>query len=339
MAEFTGIFLPAEILALEDLNLTEKVVLCQIIPLALERPCTAENKTIAKRLGISDTAVSLNIKSLDAKGYIDVDTKKNEGFKREVNLYFENDTLFKIINKPSLKILNSPIEKSYIAYLKNLKTLFKNIKEPTKNFKRASLKILNSPINRYESKDESIVESKEENTTTTTSAGDFFENEIAEEDFSEKELAAMEEANAVPAFVAIAQQQAAEIAKNQITQESLRAELLKNETCKVAAKNGKVKAEDYAEAVQKFINDKFGLGENTKWTGTTDALKHFCFWVPSFNRIKNQEHGRTRTVLHTGKTTGRHIVEQRGEDTTRLEIDADGTEYRVSAKGKKTFAG
>lgn len=151
--------------------------------------------------------------------------------------------------------------------------------------------------------------------TTTTTESDFFE---------------------IPEFVQ-EQRLAAENCKNQITAESLTETLLQNETCKMAAKNAGVKAEDFHKPVEKFVNDKFGLGGNLKWKDMGDALQHFVYWVKSYHQIIDKD-GKSGNLRSTPKT-GRNIVEQPGTDNSRLETDADGVVWRITPGGIKTIAG
>jgi DNA-binding MarR family transcriptional regulator len=137
MSEFTGIWMAASVLAIKELTPTEKVVLCAVIPLALNEPCTARNRHFAEQLAISETSISLNLKSLDDKGYICIDPGTERGNKREIHLYRSGDTLFKIVKEPSLTSLNTlfnflkePLKHSSRAFLTSLKSLFKHLKEP-----------------------------------------------------------------------------------------------------------------------------------------------------------------------------------------------------------------
>lgn len=156
MSEFTGIWLPAEILSIKELNPTEKIVLGAIIPLAIGRPCTARNKHFSEKVSISETSISLNIKSLEEKGFLCVDPGTEKGNKREIHLFIKDDSLFKIVKDPSLTSLNTlfnfikePLKDSSRPYLRKLKTLFKNVKEPI--------------YIDIESKEENKIESKQSN--------------------------------------------------------------------------------------------------------------------------------------------------------------------------------
>ncbi|MGF7213877.1 putative transcriptional regulator [Spirosoma lacussanchae] len=162
MNEFTGIWIPAEILALDDLNLTEKVLASQVLMLSRTGECTAKNAHLSAQVGLTETSISLTLKSLKAKGYICIEDGKDKGNKRQMypSLKILN-TLCKNLKEgwdgvspPSLKILKSlfkifkeATQESYTPYLKILNTLFKNLKEP---------------YIRNENKEESKIESKEE---------------------------------------------------------------------------------------------------------------------------------------------------------------------------------
>lgn len=170
MNEFTGIWLPAEILAISDLNLTESVLAAQVVMLSLSGECTAKNPYIAKQVKLTETSVSLNLGRLRDKGYIEIYDGKDEGNKRSMWPSLKLlSTLFKNINKgvdqlsaPSLKILKSlfkyfkdPLLKIETAYLKILKSLFKD-------FKELYIRNENKGESKEENKDESFIPAESE---------------------------------------------------------------------------------------------------------------------------------------------------------------------------------
>jgi predicted transcriptional regulator len=144
MSEFTGIWLPAELLAVEELNLTEKVIAAQVLMLSRSGECTAKNEHLSSQLGLTKTTVSQTLKLLRLKGWIEIEDGKMAGNKRQMypSLKFLQ-TLCKNLtegwlksNKLSVKILQIlykistyPIQDSDRAYVKILQTLFKNLTE------------------------------------------------------------------------------------------------------------------------------------------------------------------------------------------------------------------
>lgn len=141
--------------------------------------------------------------------------------------------------------------------------------------------------------------------------------------------------NELPEFVENSRQQAAAIAKNRITVQSLTEKILANEKCQAAAKNAKVPAIQFPDAVQMFVSDKFGIEENEKWKDMSDALLHFISWVKFYNDLNTSKYAKRNPKA----TTGRDIVERHAEDNSALEQGDDGVLRRVSGKGVRTFAG
>ncbi|GAB4000777.1 hypothetical protein GCM10028807_54730 [Spirosoma daeguense] len=138
MADFSGIWLSKPVLELSDLNLTDKVVLCQVITLSRENECNATNKYLAGQIGTTVTSISLILKKLSQKDYIHIEDGKNEGNKRQIY--------------PSLKSLNTlfkNLKEGDAASLKIFNTLFKNFKEALIKFERPYLKILNTLFNNF----------------------------------------------------------------------------------------------------------------------------------------------------------------------------------------------
>ena len=72
--EFKGIWIPKELWFLDDLNLTEKVLLSVINSLTdADAGCFANNEYFAKLLGLSKGRISKIINALVKKGYLEID--------------------------------------------------------------------------------------------------------------------------------------------------------------------------------------------------------------------------------------------------------------------------
>ena len=69
---FKGIWIPREIWLHEGLTMQEKIMLVEIDSLDNENGCFAQNKHFADFLGIGERRVQAIIKSLKAKGYLDI---------------------------------------------------------------------------------------------------------------------------------------------------------------------------------------------------------------------------------------------------------------------------
>lgn len=143
-----------------------------------------------------------------------------------------------------------------------------------------------------------------------------------------------------PAYVAEQRQQAATPVNELFTKEQLKTDLLHSEIGRMAAKNSEVSAEEYPEAVENFVETKFGLGKNKDWKDITDAREHFLYWIPYYQSSITKKNGKRNTekTNKSGKT-GRQIVEQPASDDSVLEAGADGVVRRVSGTGVQTFAG
>ncbi len=129
-------------------------------------------------------------------------------------------------------------------------------------------------------------------------------------------------------------QQAGAYAIELFTKEQLKADLLNSEIGRIGAKNSEIPAEEYATAVENFVETKFGLGKNKSWKDITDAREHFLYWIPYYKSSIAKKDGKRNT-----RKTGRQIVEQPADDESVLEQGADGVVRRVSGKGVQTFAG
>lgn len=68
-----GIWIPLDILQLEDLSISEKVVLAVIKALDNENGCFASNEYIANVIGVKARRISAAVSSLKKKGYIRVE--------------------------------------------------------------------------------------------------------------------------------------------------------------------------------------------------------------------------------------------------------------------------
>lgn len=119
------------------------------------------------------------------------------------------------------------------------------------------------------------------------------------------------------------------------TKEELKADLLQSEICKMAAKNNEIKPEEYAVAVESFVEMKFGLGKHKQWKDITSARENFLYWLPYYKSNHLNKNGKRNTQ----KTTGRQIVEQPADDDTFVEQGTDGVLRRISGTGVQTFAG
>lgn len=77
--EFTGVWIPKEVIDNPDLSLAEKILYAEI---ACFPVCYMLNSTFAERLGVSERTVSKTIRSLLEKGYVYL--VKNDGRKRYI---------------------------------------------------------------------------------------------------------------------------------------------------------------------------------------------------------------------------------------------------------------
>lgn len=68
--EFTGVWIPSEILEDKNLTLKEKTFLAGLKYLYTGRECTATNAEMSKFFNLSERTVSKIIASLDKKGYL-----------------------------------------------------------------------------------------------------------------------------------------------------------------------------------------------------------------------------------------------------------------------------
>ncbi|QMW05387.1 helix-turn-helix domain-containing protein [Spirosoma foliorum] len=157
MNDFSGIWLPATVLGLTGLNLSEKVVLSQVIMLSRDGECRAKNDYLSRQTGVTVTTISTTLTRLQKKGYIHIEDGKEQGNKRQMY--------------PSLKSLNTlfkNLKEGDVASLKIFKTLYKNFKEALKEIERPYLNILYSLFQNFKEliyRIDNKEENKEENKT------------------------------------------------------------------------------------------------------------------------------------------------------------------------------
>ena len=75
--EFTGVFVPADILIAQDLTPLQKLLYAEILALSGNDGCFASSSHFAQHLGVSDRHIRDNIKSLEKLGYISRAVMKN----------------------------------------------------------------------------------------------------------------------------------------------------------------------------------------------------------------------------------------------------------------------
>jgi DNA-binding Lrp family transcriptional regulator len=79
--QYTGVWIPKEILNIDAKNGNEKILMAMIFNLSEKNPCTASNKYFAERLNLSISQVNRMINNLKQLGYIHKSTFNN---KREI---------------------------------------------------------------------------------------------------------------------------------------------------------------------------------------------------------------------------------------------------------------
>lgn len=138
------------------------------------------------------------------------------------------------------------------------------------------------------------------------------------------------EENKIPVFVQENRNNVApaEGGRPERNSESLKADILQNESCKMKASLNGIKEEEYEKAVNDFVSDAFGLGRNKNWKDLADARWHFINWSKYYKNGKS----------HTSTAQGRSIVERPATHST-ITTSPDGTLFRVSGNGVSTFAG
>lgn len=115
------------------------------------------------------------------------------------------------------------------------------------------------------------------------------EKEILKNDFSEK---AEDE---TPPFVKANREKITPaMGGRPLTKETLKDDIMSNDYCRMQASRDGIK-ENFEQAVDEFILQKFGLGENTKWKDIQDARRNFTNWIPYY---KQSNEKRTTLTVH-----------------------------------------
>ncbi|WP_165372214.1 hypothetical protein [Emticicia agri] len=154
-----------------------------------------------------------------------------------------------------------------------------------------------------------------------------------ENDLPEKNEATDE---TLPEVAAQKSEAATEVGES-FTKEQLKADLLKSEIGRMAAKNSEIKPEEYAQVVETFVETKFGLEKHKNWKDIIAARENFLYWIPYYKNTIAHKHGKPFAQKTPG--SGRKIVEQTADDDSVVEPGTDGVLRRVSGKGVQTFAG
>ena len=106
--DFKGIWIPREIWLASELTLLEKIFLVEIDSLDNDQNCYASNAYFAEFFGISKGRCTQIIKSLEAKGFIQIQLiREKKAIKKRV---------IRVVNK-----LNTPLSKTKYPYLENAK--------------------------------------------------------------------------------------------------------------------------------------------------------------------------------------------------------------------------
>lgn len=130
--DFKGIWIPREIWLASELTLLEKIFLVEIDSLDNEQNCYASNAYFAEFFGISKGRCTQIIKSLEAKGFIQIQLiRDKKAIKKRV---------IRVVRK-----LNTPLSKTKYPYLENAEgnnTYLNNTElggKPPKRFTKPSL--------------------------------------------------------------------------------------------------------------------------------------------------------------------------------------------------------
>lgn len=181
MNDFTGIWVPAQFLALKDTKLLETCLLSHVTMLSRYGECTAKNPVIARQLGVTVTSVSTTLSALKKKGYLHIEEGVDLGNKRKVYpTLLTWTTLFKNFKEgmdSSTEKVFKTLFKSFKEVFKNLNEVFKILNEPVQNFERGYLKVLHSLFQNFKEliyRIENKGESKPENKPQSNSAGGGF---------------------------------------------------------------------------------------------------------------------------------------------------------------------
>ena len=130
--DFKGIWIPREIWLASELTLLEKIFLVEIDSLDNDQNCYASNAYFAEFFGISKGRCTQVIKSLEAKGFIQIQLI------RDKNVITKR--VLRVVNK-----LNTPLSKTKQGYLENAEgnnTYLNNTDiggKPPKRFTKPSL--------------------------------------------------------------------------------------------------------------------------------------------------------------------------------------------------------
>ena len=130
--DFKGIWIPREIWLASELTLLEKIFLVEIDSLDNDQNCYASNAYFAEFFGVSKGRCTQIIKSLEAKGFIQIQLiRDKKAIKKRV---------IRVVNK-----LNTPLSKTKYPYLENAEgnnTYLNNTElggKPPKRFTKPSL--------------------------------------------------------------------------------------------------------------------------------------------------------------------------------------------------------
>jgi DNA-binding MarR family transcriptional regulator len=158
---FTGIWIPVEILAVDEFSPAEQILLAQIKALSKDRECEATNEELAAWTRLSPNYISATLAKLKKAGYLSVEVNQRWERKRRIS-YTE--------------ILYSLLRNSLELYRNSLQALTKNVtgsNEIHNSLQRNSLEALTNfvtPLYKEESKEENKVESKTENTAANAAS-------------------------------------------------------------------------------------------------------------------------------------------------------------------------
>ena len=154
--DFKGIWIPREIWLSTDLKVMEKLILVEIDSLDNEEGCFASNEHFSKFFSLSKNRCSEIIKSLEKKGYIEINYVYQEGSKaiskRVIRCIRNIDRGIRKIDRPIRKT-----EEGYSENCEDNNTEFNNTFNNTEN----SLLLqdtLNNISNRFEKSQKVVVD-------------------------------------------------------------------------------------------------------------------------------------------------------------------------------------
>lgn len=132
--DFKGVWIPKEIWLSTDLKVMEKLILVEIDSLDNEEGCFASNEHFSKFFSLSKNRCSEIIKSLEKKGYIEINYVYQEGnkaiSKRVIRCIRNLDRGIRKIDRPIRKI-----EEGYSENCEDNNTLFINTINNTREIK------------------------------------------------------------------------------------------------------------------------------------------------------------------------------------------------------------